>query len=324
MNHQEIVDKEEWILTSNNTFIDLDRWQHTINLMGDVCEAPAAFILQYTNKGYQIVIASQSEANPYKSGLTLPPEVNIFCTKVINSQTFLYECHAEASPEWKDNPLTKEGKFNTYLGYPVRWPDGDRFGTCCILDFAVTKYEQKYIDLVGEFAAMVERDLELFVQHTKLEKLSITDELTGLYNRRGFLSLAKKKIALAKRIEQSIIILFCDVDKLKNINDSLGHKIGDMALVKAAMFIKDTIREYDLAARIGGDEFAIFCLTNDQDEVSTIIERLSGSICIGKSNETCFTMSIGQAYVEPNTEYDLEELISRADTDMYQQKRSKE
>jgi len=94
-------------------------------------------------------------------------------------------------------------------------------------------------------------------------------------------------------------------------------------LVKIASFIKDSIREYDLAARIGGDEFVILCLINNENEVSQIIKRLNETIYIDEANGAKISISTGQACLEPDIECSLESVINRADNKMYENKRSK-
>jgi PAS domain S-box-containing protein len=86
----------------------------------------------------------------------------------------------------------------------------------------------------------------------ELRMLSLTDELTGLYNRRGFLTLCEQQLKMANRAKQGVYMLYADVDGLKKINDSLGHKEGDYALINTARVLTDTFRESDIIARLGG------------------------------------------------------------------------
>ena len=91
----------------------------------------------------------------------------------------------------------------------------------------------------------------------QVRTLAITDELTGLYNRRGFLAAATHQLKLAHRNAQSVLLFYCDVDNLKAINDSFGHREGDLALVRTANALERTFRDSDILARPGGDEFAV-------------------------------------------------------------------
>ena len=107
-----------------------------------------------------------------------------------------------------------------------------------------------------------------------LETISITDELTGLYNRRGFLNLATQQLNYLLRKEESFFILYADVDDLKKINDQFGHLEGDEALKKVALILKNSLRSSDVVARIGGDEFVALIAGAKASDFIKIRERL--------------------------------------------------
>ncbi len=102
--------------------------------------------------------------------------------------------------------------------------------------------------------------------------LSLVDELTGLYNRRGFFSLAEHQFKLTKRNHKSMVLFFGDLDELKTINDTLGHFEGDQALIDTANLLRKTFRETDIMARIGGDEFVV--LITEPTDTKFILRRL--------------------------------------------------
>jgi two-component system, cell cycle response regulator len=103
----------------------------------------------------------------------------------------------------------------------------------------------------------------------QLESLSLKDDLTGLHNRRGFMTLAEQQLKLARRTRQDFLILFLDLDQLKLINDTFGHSEGNRALAEAADILRGCFRQSDIIARLGGDEFAALAIaTADTDEAS--------------------------------------------------------
>ena len=102
--------------------------------------------------------------------------------------------------------------------------------------------------------------IERSQQQEKLKALSFVDELTGVYNRRGFLKLVEQQILLANRTKKGLCLMFIDLDGLKSINDQHGHKIGDMALQETADILRTTFRRSDVVARMGGDEFVILMI----------------------------------------------------------------
>ncbi len=104
------------------------------------------------------------------------------------------------------------------------------------------------------------------MQRKSLLALSLVDDLTGIYNRRGFSALAQQELKKANRIKRGMLLLFADVDDLKKINDSLGHQEGDLALIETANLLKETFREPDIIARIGGDEFVVLAAETSADQ----------------------------------------------------------
>lgn len=157
-----------------------------------------------------------------------------------------------------------------------------------------------------------------------VQQLSITDELTKLNNRRGFLLLAEQQLKLAHRVNTSVCLLFIDLDGLKQVNDTLGHKMGDRLIVDAAQVLKHTFRESDVIARLGGDEFAVFVPSCGADD--DVVSRLQGNIT--RFNETGknpyhLSMSIGVAICQVDIMTSLEQMMIQADQQMYANKRIK-
>jgi two-component system, cell cycle response regulator len=156
--------------------------------------------------------------------------------------------------------------------------------------------------------------------------LSITDHLTGLYNRRGFMTLADQQIKLTERTKKRTLLLFADLDKLKSINDTLGHSKGDKALIEVALILKEVFRESDIIARIGGDEFAVLGIADSKNDIGAFESRLQEQIDIHNAyanRNYTISLSVGTACSDPEDHYSIDELMSRADTLMYEQKRSK-
>src|SRR2546427_9053792 len=98
------------------------------------------------------------------------------------------------------------------------------------------------------------------VRQAELCSLALTDELTGLFNRRGFLELAVHQLKMARRTSQGALVFYCDMDGLKQINDDCGHDEGDLALLRAAAALKSSFRDSDILARIGGHEFSVLAM----------------------------------------------------------------
>jgi diguanylate cyclase (GGDEF)-like protein/PAS domain S-box-containing protein len=155
--------------------------------------------------------------------------------------------------------------------------------------------------------------------------LSLVDELTGLSNRRGFFALAGHQIKIAARSKARLFLIFADVDELKLTNDTFGHAAGDQLLRDAAGIFRETFRDSDIIARIGGDEFVALMIATDGTDLERILPRLRQKIARrrARSRRGRLALSIGLAEYNPESPCSLEELINRADGMMYEEKRRK-
>lgn len=161
--------------------------------------------------------------------------------------------------------------------------------------------------------------------HLALQELFLVDELTGLYNRRGFFTLAQQQLKVAVRNEQRPVLFFFDMDQLKEINDNYGHGEGDRAIVEAAQILKESFRLADIVARLGGDEFVALAVGNG-DPQAPIERRLQNKLAARNASGDLpyrISFSIGAVGFDPHSPRDLEELIDAADRLMYEDKRTK-
>ena len=160
----------------------------------------------------------------------------------------------------------------------------------------------------------------------KLRTMSHIDELTGLYNRRGFFLLGKQQIRIANRTKRGMLLLFADLDGMKRINDTLGHHEGNLALIDTADTFKETFREADIIARIGGDEFAIIALETGKESVEILTARLRENFAARSAKgdrRYPLSISLGVARYDPECPCSIDELLARADISMYEQKQNK-
>lgn|GEM_PF-1112034 len=156
--------------------------------------------------------------------------------------------------------------------------------------------------------------------------LSVTDQLTGLHNRRGFLSLAEQQIKLANRNMTGALLFFADLDGLKWINDTLGHEEGDKALIEAGTVLKETFRTSDIIARLGGDEYAVFAVDVAEEKTRVFTARMHSLINTRNDRENRryrLSISVGCSYYDPENPCSLDQLIAVADKLMYEQKQKK-
>jgi len=159
----------------------------------------------------------------------------------------------------------------------------------------------------------------------ELRSLALFDDLTGLHNRRAFWTLAAQELRVAVRNDQSFLLLFADIDGLKQINDIHGHQEGDLAIIRTARALQQTFRTSDIVARLGGDEFAGIALeASSQQDESTILRRLAAHLRKLHGNEPRYDLrlSVGCARYDPRNPAPLSELMDQADRSMYREKRN--
>ena len=159
----------------------------------------------------------------------------------------------------------------------------------------------------------------------KLRTLSLTDELTGLYNRRGFFTVGEQLLKQSRRQKTGIFVLYADVDDLKEINDKCGHQEGDMALIHTANVLKRTFRESDIIARIGGDEFVVLAMETAKTGVDKLENRLKLILDErnAKNQRYRLSLSTGIVYCAPECVQSIDELLIQGDQLMYERKKSK-
>lgn len=163
---------------------------------------------------------------------------------------------------------------------------------------------------------------------TQLQELTLTDDLTGLRNRRGFFFLTEHEFKLArnKRTGIELWLIYADLDGLKKINDSLGHDAGSRAIVQTAEVLKGTFRETDIIARLGGDEFVILAVGNAADSGNIMQARLQENLRGFNIRERLpyrLSLSIGIVRIDAERDTSLEDVLKEADRAMYEDKRSK-
>jgi diguanylate cyclase (GGDEF)-like protein len=156
----------------------------------------------------------------------------------------------------------------------------------------------------------------------ELRHLAVTDELTCLYNQRGFFAAATQLLNLARRKAQPALLLYCDVDNFKLVNNSLGQREGDLTLIRAAEALEQTFRDADVIARIGGDEFAVLILEASSQAQGILLDRLEERLRrSGASNGPySLSFSVGVACFDPTQAVSLGVLMLQAEQAMNENK----
>lgn len=190
------------------------------------------------------------------------------------------------------------------------------------------KFTCAAIKEAGETAGAVYTFSDITQQRAREEELlaaSMTDELTGLFNRRGFMIMLDKLMRVAAREHRGLLLLYLDLDNLKKINDTLGHAVGDEALAETARLLRETFRDADVIGRLGGDEFVVL-LSGDVATGRQALQRLNEQLAAAHHQNAWpyrISLSTGSARYDHAAPCRADELLSNADTDMYQMKQQR-
>jgi diguanylate cyclase (GGDEF)-like protein len=182
--------------------------------------------------------------------------------------------------------------------------------------------QREHLQLLAD--KLYQKNTELEKANDRLRSLSLTDELTGLNNRRGFMILATGLLKFARRAGHPLCLLYIDMDSLKHINDTLGHAEGDMALTHFSHILTETFRDSDVIARLGGDEFVILTIGASQGDLAGIQTRLQGNVDTYNLQSVrgyALSFSLGVIWVDLNST--MEALLAQADAAMYKHKQSR-
>jgi diguanylate cyclase (GGDEF)-like protein len=290
----------------------LQEWQSILDLLARIEKVKAALIMRKSGEALEVFLSSKTKGNPYKVGQKERYiDSGLNCERVIRQGNMLLVPDASKSPEWMNNP---DMKFNMkcYLGFPIKLPNGNIFGTICVLDNKENDFSEDMIECMSRMRDLIESNLLLF-------HLSITDQLTGVYNRTFFNEKIEKETKNAAQKDQPITAMILDIDNFKNINDTCGHLYGDAVLAKCAGIISDTLRDRDIAFRLGGDEFFVLMPNTAIDEATAVAEKIRANIeNSGIGQDIPVTTSIGVA--ERVCVESLDNWLTRTDKALYKAK----
>jgi diguanylate cyclase (GGDEF)-like protein/PAS domain S-box-containing protein len=186
--------------------------------------------------------------------------------------------------------------------------------------FAAGNGEKRTCTIVRDVTERVALERQLVELNQRLHELTLTDELTGLRNRRGFVLVGSQLLELADRESSTTDLLFIDIDNMKDLNDSHGHAAGDAALREVGRTLSGIVRRADVAARLGGDEFVMLAVGLDEPHRGLIAERIRADLgaartvaAVGRGVE----VSVGWARRAPGEPKLIEDLLAEADRIMY-------
>jgi diguanylate cyclase (GGDEF)-like protein len=240
-----------------------------------------------------------------------------FCGHAILSDEVLVVFDAEQDVRFADNPLVVgDPHIRFYAGCPIKSLNGSRLGTLCIIDDKARAFSKQDLVFLKDLASMVERELAFI-------ELATIDELTGLSNRRGFMTNARYIISLCDRQQIACSLIFIDLNGFKNINDKFGHAEGDRALVDFSNLIRSNFRNSDILARLGGDEFVVLLTDTSKSSAEIAMSKFQHAIdeyYAAANHGYSISCSYGIVGSDSNQHITIEKLLDDADSLMYEHK----
>jgi diguanylate cyclase (GGDEF)-like protein len=253
-------------------------------------------------------------------GLTVsetPRDIS-FCGHAILGEGIFVIPDTTKDERFADNPLvTSEPNIRFYAGCPLRFTDGSKLGTLCIIDQEPRQLSDEDLEALRDLALTAERELAAI-------QLATLDDLTGILNRRGFKMIGQHSLNLCARQRLPASLVYLDLDKFKPINDTFGHAEGDNVLIEFASQITNVCRESDLVARIGGDEFVSLFINTPKDAANNLIVRLQKSLSEYNQKESRgydIYFSYGIVEFEPDKHHTIKALLEDGDALMYESKK---
>lgn len=235
-----------------------------------------------------------------------------------------------------NNPLVTSSPFiRFYAGAPLVTPDNYAIGTICVIDREPRDLTEHQLEALQALARQVTLKLELRrmslllqTANEDLRNLSLTDDLTGLFNRRGFLFHAEQQLKLfrSRKTGRGLWLMLADMDGLKQINDAHGHEEGSFAIIEMGKILRKTFRDSDIIARFGGDEFVVLVINALSEVREKITERLERNLVNHNSKSTKpynLSFSYGLIPISFDETNSIEEAMKIADEAMYEHKRAR-
>jgi len=270
-----------------------------------------------------IVLAARDRLDHVKAGRVFRWQ-DSFCHHMVAGRGPRIVANVDTVELYRQTPIARQMRIGAYIGMPMMRADGSLFGTLCGVHpepvaenlaalRPVLELLSRQLATLFEFEVRFEHEQRL---RERAQAEAMVDELTGVFNRRGWQNLLEKEEQRCWRYGHPAGVLIVDLDELKEINDTQGHAAGDELLQNAAKVLRESSRGSDIIARLGGDEFGVLAIETSATQTEQLLERIHASLAVAG-----IRASIGWAV--RHGEVDFNQAIAAADRMMYRRKRQR-
>lgn len=298
-------------------------------LAADLLHAPTALV-SLVDERRQFFKSAVGLGEPWTS-LREAPLTHSFCQQVTKNREPVVIGDSREHPALTHDASLSELNVIAYVGVPL-YVAGEAIGSFCVIDSKPREWSEEQLRVLTDLAESVVSEIELRLARSALEKTahelqeaSTTDSLTGLLNRRGFSLIAEQAIRAASRSGLSLALFFVDLNGMKGINDTHGHRAGDEALVETAALLRRVFRASDVVGRLGGDEFVVLATGAPRESEEAVSKRMRAELDERNiaSVKYRLSVSIGMSVYDPNAPVSLDQMLSDADARTYVQKQAR-
>lgn len=300
----------------------IDLWQDLVNIIADISDISSANITIIKEDSLNILVASDNLENPFNETVCFDLKTGSFFEETFTSDESIYIKDASTSDLWNSS-IEVELDMVSYYGVPIKWPDGQYFGTFSVLSSKEIKLNETLKLILSSYKSTIETHLELLVAKTELYNLSYIDELTGAYNRRKIKEYQLHEFDIARRSNNTFSIILVDLDRFSLINESYGYEHGDTVLKFFSDLILSRLRSTDHLGRWNSDVFIVVCPNTDTEGAKILKYDIINAVenhCVRSIPELSCSVGIAEYAL---TDEDNFEMIKRADIDLYRDKSSK-
>lgn len=297
--------------------IILQQWQNLVNTLVKFLKVDIVLVTYINNDKIDIITINEAQIENLPKYKTI---INQYFCHIKDDPQYDKDYIAQDSHDNKDKYILKlkdKVGISSYFALPIIYQDKTKFGSLAILNKENKIYSVDDKNILNQFKNMIESHLLLMDINKKLKSVAYFDYLTGIYNRRYFFETSKHIISSSKRDNQSLSMLMLDIDDFKKINDTYGHAIGDKVLQELSKSIKLIIRESDIFARFGGEEFILLLPNTNTTNAVKLGNKIKDAIYnVVVEDDIKFTVSIGVSTFDFTIDT-IDNVIDKADKNLY-------